>query len=76
MADLIAYWIFRHFQSGDQRGYGLIRPYFARYGIGPVTGLRCHVSPETEARFASSSSSPFSEGNPKNYCRRIPSLYA
>lgn len=53
MADLIAYWIFRHFQSGDQRGYNLIKPYFARYGVGPVSGLRCHVTPETEARLSS-----------------------
>ena len=50
MADLIAYWIFRHYQSGDQRGYNLIKPYFARYGVGPVSGLCCHVTPETDAR--------------------------
>lgn len=67
MADLIAYWIFRHFQSGDQRGYDLIRPYFARYGIGPVSGLRCHVSPETEARLASLPvpAHPFPKATPK-----------
>lgn len=45
--------LFRHYQSGDQRGYDLIRPYFARYGVGAVSGLRCHVTPETEARIAS-----------------------
>ncbi|AMD58717.1 hypothetical protein AWN88_00600 [Agrobacterium tumefaciens] len=67
MADLIAYWIFRHFQSGDQRGFDLIRPYFARYGIGPVSGLRCHVSPETEARLASLPvpAHPFPKATPK-----------
>lgn len=67
MADLIAYWIFRHFQSGDQRGYDLIRPYFARYGIGPVSGLRCQVSPETEARLASLPvpAHPFPKATPK-----------
>lgn len=53
MADLIAYWIFRHYQSGDQRGYNLIKPYFARYGAAPVSGLCCHVTPETEVRLAS-----------------------
>lgn len=27
MADLIAYWIFRYYQSGDDRGWKLIHPY-------------------------------------------------
>ncbi|WP_375337222.1 DUF3800 domain-containing protein [Rhizobium lentis] len=67
MTDLIGYWIFRHFQSGDQRGYDLIRPYFARYGVGPVSGLRCHVTPETEARLASLPvpAHPFPKATPK-----------
>lgn len=65
MADLIAYWIFRHFQSGDQRGYNLIKPYFARYGVGPVSGLRCHVTPETEARLASLPVHPFPKPSAK-----------
>jgi hypothetical protein len=42
-----------HFQSSDQRGYDLMKPYFARYGVAPVSGLSCHVTPETEARLAS-----------------------
>ncbi|MGP4694206.1 DUF3800 domain-containing protein [Agrobacterium cavarae] len=53
LADLIAYWIFRHYQTGDQRGYTLIIPYLARYGVGPVSGLCRHVTPETDARLAS-----------------------
>lgn len=55
MADLIAYWIFRHFQSGDSRGYDLIRPYFARFG--PMgaggSGLKERIAPATAARLAS-----------------------
>ncbi len=67
MADLIAYWIFRHYQTGDQRGYNLIRPYFARYGVGPVSGLRHYVTPETDARLASlpAPSHPFPAPSPK-----------
>lgn len=67
MADLIAYWIFRHYQSGDQRGYNLIKPYFARYGVGPVSGLCCHVTPETDARLASlpAPTHPFPAPTPK-----------
>jgi len=67
MADLIAYWIFRHYQSGDQRGYNLIKPYFARYGAAPVSGLCCHVTPETEVRLASlpTPTHPFPNTTPK-----------
>jgi Protein of unknown function (DUF3800) len=48
-ADLIAYWIFRHYESGDSRGYDLIKPHFVRYGAPPtpVLGLHQHVTPAT-----------------------------
>ncbi|WP_254229217.1 DUF3800 domain-containing protein [Agrobacterium salinitolerans] len=71
MADLIAYWIFRHFQSGDQRSYNLIRPYFARYGVGPVSGLRCHGRARdiSAPRISSQSNSPISKCNAERYCR-------
>ncbi|MDQ1199277.1 DUF3800 domain-containing protein [Agrobacterium sp. SORGH_AS 787] len=76
MADLIAYWIFRHFQSGDQRGYNLIRPYFARYGVGPVSGLRLHVAPETEARLASlpDPTQPLPKATPKGIVADVPQI--
>ena len=51
MADLIAYWIFRYFQSGDDRGFRLIEPYFhtdRRRAVGLITA----VTPETNARLA------------------------
>jgi Protein of unknown function (DUF3800) len=52
MADLIAYWIFRYFQSSDDRGYQLIRPYISRFGTGS-TGLSLHVTDETMQRLNS-----------------------
>lgn len=51
MADLIAYWIFRYFQSSDDRGFKLIQPYFHSYK-GIRQGLCTHVTPECEARLA------------------------
>lgn len=52
MADLIAYWIFRYFESGDDRGYKLIEPYFhGRHGS--KAGLTKSVTQETEDRLAS-----------------------
>lgn len=32
MADLIAYWTFRYYQIGDDRGFKMIEPYFHTYG--------------------------------------------
>ncbi|MFC3692511.1 DUF3800 domain-containing protein [Chenggangzhangella methanolivorans] len=54
MADLIAYWIFRHFESGDSRGFNMISPYFARFGTrtAPMYGLKQHVTAETTERLA------------------------
>ncbi|WGS55162.1 DUF3800 domain-containing protein (plasmid) [Paraburkholderia sp. D15] len=49
MADLIAYWIFRYFESGDDRGYRMIEPFF--HGRkGSKVGLIKAVTPETDAR--------------------------
>lgn len=52
MADLIAYWIFRYFESGDDRGYKLIEPYFHGRN-GSKIGLMKSVTDETEKRLAS-----------------------
>ncbi|PTB22394.1 DUF3800 domain-containing protein [Trinickia symbiotica] len=49
MADIIAYWIFRYFQSGDNRGYNLIAPRFCHHS-GAFQGLVANVSTETGAR--------------------------
>lgn len=52
MADLIAYWIFRHFESGDDRGYKLIEPYF--HGRkGSKVGLIKSITRATEERLES-----------------------
>lgn len=51
MADLIAYWIFRYYQSGDDRGFKLIEPYF-HSNKGIRHGLYTQVTPECEARLA------------------------
>lgn len=48
LADLVAYWIFRYYQSRDDRGFKLIEPYILRRDnlrVGLMTSLR----PETEA---------------------------
>jgi len=52
MADLIAYWIFRYFQSGDDRGFRLIEPHFLRDN-GQQVGFVKIVTPQTEARLSS-----------------------
>ncbi len=54
MADLVAYWIFRHYESRDSRGYDLIRPYLARFGPAGafVSGLKERVTVETTAGLA------------------------
>lgn len=49
MADLIAYWIFRYFQAGDDRGYKMIAPYFHCDRNGPC-GLTTLITPETAKR--------------------------
>jgi hypothetical protein len=52
MADLIAYWIFRYFQSGDDRGYRLIAPHFhANKGV--QHGFIKMVTPACEQRLVS-----------------------
>ncbi|WP_323614905.1 DUF3800 domain-containing protein [Pseudomonas putida] len=48
MADLIAYWIFRFYQSKDDRGYRLIEPHIYRQGPEQV-GLVTAVTPQTVA---------------------------
>jgi hypothetical protein len=49
MADMIAYWIFRYYQSGDARGYQLIQPSILRRNKAPV-GLIASVTKNTEER--------------------------
>lgn len=51
MADLIAYWIFRYFESGDDRGYKLIEPHIHGRN-GSKVGLIKSVTPEAERRLA------------------------
>lgn len=51
MADMIAYWTYRYYQSGDYRGFDMIRPYIHAYG-GVIHGHCKHISPETEQRLA------------------------
>ena len=48
LADLVAYWIFRCYQSKDNRGFQLIEPSILRRG-GKRAGLVANVSAETEA---------------------------
>jgi Protein of unknown function (DUF3800) len=47
LADLIAYWIFRYYQSKDDRGYRLIEPYFLRRNGRDNDGLVTSVRPQT-----------------------------
>lgn len=47
MADLIAYWIFRHFQSKDDRGFKLIEPYIWRRAD-QLAGLVTSITLATE----------------------------
>lgn len=51
MADLIAYWIFRYYQSKDDRGFRLIEPAILRRGHQSV-GLVATVTQGTEAALA------------------------
>ena len=64
MADLIAYWIFRFFQGGDDRGYRLIEPHFHR-DHGQAVGLITSVTSETRARLANLPSQAFPFPPPK-----------
>ncbi|MFG6415624.1 DUF3800 domain-containing protein [Roseateles sp. DC23W] len=50
-ADLLAYWIFRYFQAGDDRGFNMISPYFHAYN-GVQHGFIKQVSSATEQRLA------------------------
>ncbi|MEN2384865.1 DUF3800 domain-containing protein [Comamonas sp. A7-5] len=67
LADLVAYWIFRYFQSGDDRGFKLIQPYFHSYA-GTQCGLIKMVSAETEQRLQSlpENAYPFPSPTPLN----------
>lgn len=51
MADLVAYWIFRYYQSKDDRGFRIIEPSILRRGKQRV-GLVASVRPATEAALA------------------------
>jgi hypothetical protein len=51
MADMIAYWIFRYYQSGDDRGYQLLQPSILRRGTAQVGLVSC-VTQQTEKRLA------------------------
>ncbi|MBW8462166.1 DUF3800 domain-containing protein [Acidovorax sp.] len=51
MADLIAYWIFRYYQSKDDRGFRLIEPSILRRTRQRI-GLVASVTPATEAALA------------------------
>lgn len=49
LADMIAYWVFRYYQSGDDRGFKMIAPYIYSHG-GVAHGYCKHISTETELR--------------------------
>jgi hypothetical protein len=49
MADVITYWIFRHYESGDDRGFKLIAPYFYHKHKAPQ-GQVTLVTPAATAR--------------------------
>lgn len=51
MADLIAYWIFRYYQSKDDRGFRLIEPFILRR-MHERVGLVASVTPATEVALA------------------------
>jgi hypothetical protein len=51
MADLIAYWNFRYYQSKDDRGFRLIEPFILRRARQRI-GLVASVTPATEAALA------------------------
>lgn len=47
LADLVAYWIYRYYQSHDNRGFNLIAPYIYQYGKQKI-GLIEHISESTK----------------------------
>ncbi len=49
MADLIAYWLYRYYQSNDNRGFNIIQPHIWRNGA-EILGLHEHISDETRQR--------------------------
>lgn len=51
LADLVAYWIYRYYQSTDKRGYSLIEPAILRRS-GTMVGLVESVTPETQTRLS------------------------
>lgn len=71
MADLIAYWIFLHFQSGDDRGFRLIEPAILRRGHARA-GLVASVTPAAEAALAEASAHKYPFPRPSVAARRAP----
>jgi len=69
MADLIAYWIFRHYESGDDRGFKLIAPYFYHNHMVPL-GHVMRVTPATTARLSTlpPAAYPFPAPTPPIHC--------
>lgn len=65
MADLIAYWIFRHYESRDDRGYRLIEPYFYHFK-GANCGFTSTVTDATSAALLAlpKNPKPFPEPTP------------
>ena len=49
LADLIAYWLYRYYNSLDNRGFKLIEPYILRHGSERI-GLIEHISDQGYAR--------------------------
>jgi hypothetical protein len=49
MADQIAYWIFRRYQAGDDRGFKIIEPHFCKMG-GQTTTLHEVISDATREK--------------------------
>ena len=75
MADMVAYWIYRHYQSHDSRGFDLIRPYIHGYQ-GGRQGLIELVSAEKLAAIEANCSPdiekyPFPDATPEG--TRLPS---
>lgn len=51
LADLVAYWVYRYYQSNDRRGFNLLKPHFARHGS-DVFGLKEHISDTCRSKLA------------------------
>lgn len=54
LADLVAYWIYRYYQSNDLRGWHFIQPHIWSLGK-DVLGLQEHISDDTRLRLNSAS---------------------